>query len=136
MPRRPSDEWSRKAEEQEAELARGTWSPEQAYALILWPESLRRETDTALAAFEAGLHALSQPSDEEILGVVERLVLTLNKINDDHVRAGKIGYESGERDELCEYIETSLGEAGIDAEALEIRHGATPGDLAGQWREW
>ena len=86
--------------------------------------------------FEAGLHALSQPSDEEILGVVERLVLTLNKINDDHVRAGKIGYESGERDELCEYIETSLGEAGIDAEALEIRHGATPGDLAGQWREW
>jgi hypothetical protein len=136
MSRRPSDEWNRLVEEEEAELARGTRSPAEIYARIVWPESLRRATDAALAAFEAGLHALTQPSDEEILDVVERLVLTLNKIDDDHVHAGKIGYESGERDELITYIEASLGEAGIDAEALEIRHGATPGDIAGQWRRW
>jgi len=134
--RRPSDEWSRKVKEEAAELARGTRSPEQVYARFLWPESLRSRTDAALAEFEVDLHALRQPSDEEILNVVERLVLTLNKINKDQARADEIGYETDEREELCDYISASLQEAGIDVVSLETRHGAPPGDIAGRWRDW
>jgi nucleotide-binding universal stress UspA family protein len=133
---RPSDEWSRQVEKEAAELASGSRSPEQVYARILWPESLRSRTDAALAEFEVDLHALRQPSDEEILDVVERLVLTLNKINEDQVRADEIGYETGEREELCDYITASLQAAGIDVVSLEIRHGAPPGDIAGRWRDW
>src|SRR5512146_2149436 len=120
----------------EAELARGTRSPEQVYARFLWPESLRSRTDAALAEFEADLHALTQPSDGEILNVIERLVLTLNKINEDQVRADEIGYETDEREDLCDYITASLREARIDVVSLEIRHGAQPGDIAGLWRDW
>lgn len=133
--RRPSEEWRREVEE-EAELASGTRSPEQAYARILWPESLRSRTDAALAEFEAGLHALTRPSDGEILSVVERLVLTLNKINEDQVRAGETGYETDEREQLSDYISASLRAAGIDVASLETRHGAQPGDIAGPWRDW
>ena len=116
-------------------MARSTLSPELAPARHLWPESLRSATDAALARFEAEVRALSLPSDEEILGVVKRLVLTLNKINDEHVRSGKTGYETDERDELCDYINASLQQAGIDVQALETRHGAQRGDLAGKWPE-
>ena len=84
----------------------------------------RSRTDAALAEFEIELHALTRPSDEEILN------------NADHVRADEVGYETGEREELCGYISASLQEAGIDVMSLEIRAGAQPGDIAGQWRDW
>ncbi len=136
MARRPSDEWRRRVQKEAAELARGTLPPDQAPAHHLWPESLQLRTDAALAEFETELHALTSPSDEEKLAVVKRLVLTLNKINDDHIRQGKTGYETGEREQLCHYISASLQESGIDVEALESRHGAQRGDIAGKWRDW
>jgi hypothetical protein len=135
--RRPSDEWQRRVADEAAELAQGTLSPERAYASQLWPESLRISTDTALATFEDELHALVSPPDAEVLGVVQRLVLALNKINDQHVRSGQTGYETTEREELCDYIDASLEESGIDVAALETRHGIERRDgIAGQWRDW
>jgi hypothetical protein len=53
------------------------------------------------------------------------------------VRSGQTGYETTEREELCEYIDASLEESGIDVQALEARQGIDPRDgLAGQWRDW
>lgn len=136
MARRPSDEWQRRVEEEASEVARDILPPEHACASNLWPESLRAATDSALAAFEHELRAGRTPSDEGVFSIVERVVLALNKINDEHVRAGKTGYETGEREELCDYIDTSLEEAGIDVEALEKRHGISHGEIAGRWRTW
>jgi hypothetical protein len=133
---RPSDEWQRLVEEQAAELAAGTLSPDDAYAAVLWPESLRVSTSAALASFERELHALASPSDAEVLDIVQRLVVALNKIHGLHLRSGSISYETGERDELCDYIDASLEEAGIDVPALEARHGIESGEIAGQWRDW
>ena len=33
------------------------------------------------------------------------------------------GYETGEREQLCLYIDQALAEAGVDVEALTARHG-------------
>lgn len=63
-------------------------------------------------------------------------MLALNKINDEHVRAGKTGYETGEREQLCGYIDAALEEAWIDVEALEKRHSIRDGENAGRWRTW
>jgi len=134
--RRPSDEWQQKVDEEAAELARGARSPVDAHATVLWPKSLRTQTDAALAAFESELRALRSPADEDVLAVVERVVLALNEINERHVSNGLIGYETGEREELCAYIDASLAESGIDVEALEARNGIDRGELAGQWRDW
>jgi hypothetical protein len=109
----------------------------EAYAFQLWPESLRVGTDTALAVFEDELRALKSPSDEDVLGVVERVVLALNKITEQHLSAGLMSYETGEREELCEYIDASLEESGIDVQELETRNGIERRDgIAGRWRGW
>lgn len=136
MPRRPSDKWQRRVEEQAAELAQGTLSPEDAYASRLWPESLRVSTDAVLAVFEDELRALTAASDAEVLGLVKRVVLALNKVNGQHVHAGETGYETDEREEPCDYINASLEESGIDLEALEERNGIERGEIAGRWRSW
>ena len=134
--RRPSDDWRCKVEEQAAMLAQGSLSPDEAYASHLWPESLLVSTDAALAAFEDELHALVSPSDDDILSVVMRVVLVLNKINEQQGRAGQMGYETGEREELCDYIDASFGEAGIDVEALAARHGIGRWEITDAWRRW
>lgn len=107
--RRPSDERQRRVEEQGAELAQGTPSPEDTYASGLWPKSLRVSTDAALAAFEDELRALAARSDAEVLAVVKRVALALNKVNEQHIRAGPTGYETDEREELCDYIKRVAG---------------------------
>jgi hypothetical protein len=134
--RRPSDEWQRKVDDEASEVARGARSPADVHAAVLWPQSLRSSTDAALTSFEAQLAALTSATDADVLSVVERVVLTLNEINEQHVSAGLIGYETGEREELCDYITASLREAGIDVEALEQRNGTDRGDIAGLWRDW
>jgi len=102
----------------------------------LWSESLRSRTDAALAAFEGQLSGLGSYSDEDVLGVVQRVVLALNQINEDHRNAGLTGYETGEREELSDYIEASLAESGIDVEALSRRNGIGLAGIAGPWRSW
>lgn len=74
-------------------------------------------TDAALAAFEDELYALKSPSDSDVLDVVKDVVLALNEINEQHVNTGQTGYETDEREELCDYIDASLEESGIDVES-------------------
>jgi hypothetical protein len=141
MASRPSDTWRAETELEAAELAAGTRSPDRAYAAVLWPQSLIARTDAALAAFEAELAALPSgspdtPDDNDVLAVVRRAVLALNAINDQHVRDGLTGYETGEREDLCDYIDATLTGSGIDVAALAIRNGKEPGELIGGWRTW
>jgi hypothetical protein len=133
---RPSETWRKCVEELAAEIAQGVLSPEQAFALTLWPESLRVRTDAALATFEDELHELTSASDDQVLDVVRRVVLSLNKINDEHVRAGELGYETGEPEQLCEYIDATLGESGVDVERLTARRGIGRWEITDEWRRW
>ena len=107
----------------------------------MWPESLIASTDAALAAFEADLAVLLSATenaldDKDVLAVVRRAVLALNAINDQHERTGQTGYETGEREDLCDYIDATLTESGIDVAALTTRNGREPGELIGEWRTW
>ena len=108
----------------------------QAFALTLWPEPLIASTNAALATFEDELHEVASASDDQILGVVRSLVLALNKINDEQVRAGEMGYETGEREELCDYIDATLGESGVDVAALAARRGIRRWEITDEWRWW
>jgi hypothetical protein len=133
---RPSERWRKRAEEQTAEVARGVLPPEQAFALTLWPESLIVSTTGALATFEDELHELASASDDQVLDVVRSVVLALNKINDEHFRTGKMGYETGEREELCDYINAALLESGVDVDALAARRGIARCEITDEWRRW
>lgn len=53
----------------------------------LFPEELITATDSVLDAFEADISALQDASDERVFAAVQRVVLALNAINNEHDRA-------------------------------------------------
>jgi hypothetical protein len=130
---RPSENWRDRVAEEAGQLAAGVLEPECAYAARLFPESLLKATDVVLEAFEVEVGALSGPSDGQVFGVVESVVLALNRINREH---GGGAYETGEREELCDYIDGTLSEHGIDIPALAARSGIGAHEITDEWREW
>ncbi len=66
-------------------------------------------TDQVLRRFEADLAALNSPSDEDVFRAIKQVVRTLNEVNEEYDHAA---YETGEREQLCDYIDKSLTETG------------------------
>lgn len=99
----------------------------------LFPEALLTRTDEVLATFEAEVAELTDPSDDEVFAVIERVVLVLNAVNEEY---GEAAYETEEREQLCAYIEETLTEAGVDVDALAARRGLTRHEITDEWREW
>lgn len=120
-------------DEEATELAVGTRAPGDAFLSELFPESLLAATDEALCAFESEVETLRDQDDERVFEVIKSVVLTLNEINEDHDGAG---YETGEREELCLYIDQTLMEHGIDVPALAARRGISRTEITDDWRDW
>ncbi|GLW09734.1 hypothetical protein Misp01_48630 [Microtetraspora sp. NBRC 13810] len=97
------------------------------------PEPFLVATEDALAAFEADLGRLRTPSDDEVLDVVKRVVLALNDIAESHEDGD---FDTVDREELCDYIDITLGAAGIDVDALATRQGIGEGSITDRWRDW
>ncbi|MFD7943650.1 hypothetical protein [Streptomyces sp. NPDC059744] len=64
---------------------------------------------------------------------MQRVALDLNAINDQH---GGAGYETGEREELCQYIDEAFTDRGIDVPALMARYGLGRHEITDKWRDW
>ncbi|MEV0391503.1 hypothetical protein [Polymorphospora rubra] len=133
MPTRPTDEWRRRVEKEALAVADGSLPAEQAYARRLWPDQFITDTEQVLAAFETDVRTLAAPSDEQVFEVVKRAVEALNEVN--YSQEGT-GIETGEREELCLYIDASLTEAGVDVAALTARQGMPRHELTDEWRDW
>ncbi|MFJ6833697.1 hypothetical protein [Streptomyces sp. NPDC091209] len=99
----------------------------------LFPDELLTATDAVLDTFEGEIPRLGEAADDQVLAVVERVVLALNAVNDAHDRRA---YETGEREQLCDYIDQSLTEHGVDIAALTARHGLGRYELTDEWRTW
>ncbi|ELP62674.1 hypothetical protein STRTUCAR8_05234 [Streptomyces turgidiscabies Car8] len=99
----------------------------------LFPEELLTATDAVLDTFERELPGLAEAGDTEVLGVVERVVLALNAVNDAHNGSA---YETDEREQLCDFIDQSLTEHSVDIVALAARHGLGRYQITDEWREW
>lgn len=101
----------------------------------LFPESLLKATNDALQVLEEAMRALREPSDEEVFGAIERVVLDLNAINECD-QYGVAGFCTDEREQLCEYIDETLSEHGIDVAALAARRGIDRAEITDSWRDW
>ncbi|MFG3579077.1 hypothetical protein [Micromonospora chersina] len=129
---RPTEEWGREVQDQKGRIAAGTLAEQDAYALKLWPEAFLAAVDTALDAYEADVRSFSSPSDDEVFASVERVVVALNSVDEEHGRR----IETGEREELCEYIDDVLTDAGIDVDGLTSRRDIDRAELTDEWRDW
>lgn len=133
MAERPTTGWREGIEEERRELEAGTLDPECACRAELFPEGLLTAADDVLDAFEEDLLSLQRASDERVFGAVQRVVLALNMVNDDHDGGA---YETDEREQLCDYIDKALTEQGVDVVALTARHGLGRYQLTDRWRDW
>jgi hypothetical protein len=133
MAERPTMSWRRGIAEEAEELAAGTLDPECACMAGLFPEELLTATDAVFDVFETELPGLVEASDERVFVVVERVILALNAVNEAH---NGNAFETDEREELCDYIDESLTEHGVDVVALTARHGLGRYQLTDKWRKW
>jgi hypothetical protein len=111
----------------------GRLDPDDAVMAHLFPDSMLSRTDEALSSFESEVRALSDSSDEHVFEVVERVVLALNAVNRDYQGAA---YETGEREQLCLFIDKSLSQAGVDVVSLAARRGLSRYEITDRWRRW
>ncbi|MFF3250428.1 hypothetical protein ACFYWP_05380 [Actinacidiphila glaucinigra] len=132
MANRPTDNWRMWMAETAREVTSGTLAPECAE---LYPESLLRVTDVVLEAFEGDVRALREPSGEAVFGVVERVVVALNAVDADDQHGGA-GFCTEEREQLCEYIDLTLSEHGVNVSALAARRGIDRAEITDAWRDW
>ncbi|MEU6544663.1 hypothetical protein [Streptomyces sp. NPDC046859] len=135
MAMRPPENWRAGIAEEARQLAAGTLDPECAGVAQLYPESFLRDTDEALQAFEQALGMLAEPSDEQVFDAIRQVVLRLNAIDEDS-HHGSAGYDTVDREELCEYIDQTLTEHGIDVAALAARRGIGRAEITDGWRDW
>lgn len=135
MASRPPENWRAYMADTTREAAAGTLPPECAGAADLYPESLLRATDAALEVFEGEVRALREPSDEAVFETVERVVLALNAIDRDEQHGGP-HICTEEREQLCDYIDLTLSEHGVDVAALAARRGIGRGAIMDRWRDW
>ncbi|MGN9811386.1 hypothetical protein ACTMSW_18745 [Micromonospora sp. BQ11] len=133
MTERPTAEWRRDLQEQEAAVAAGTLDPDSAdaYALRLYPAAFTADVDAALTVFEHKVEQADLTSDGEVWGLIEGVVNGLNAVSE---RWELI--ETGEREELCQYIDDVLTAAGVDVSALASRRRIYRSDITDRWREW
>ena len=132
MIERPSQRWQRKVAQEAAGVAAGTLPREEAYAAELWPPEFTVAVDAALVAYEREIQRLPDPADEHVWAAVRRVVLALNDADE---QAGAI--ETGEREELAEFIDRVLTVRGVDVAGLMARSGGRHrGELTDEWRDW
>ncbi|WP_234323121.1 hypothetical protein [Streptomyces bikiniensis] len=87
-----------------------------------------------MEAFEAEVRGLLEPPDDEVFGAVEKVVPALNAVDGDASHGGA-GYCTEEREQLCEYIDLTLGEHGVDVAAPAARRGIDRAEITDAWRD-
>ena len=132
MMQRPSRRWQHAVTTQQAAVAAGTLPADRAYAAQLWPAPFSAAVDAVLDSYEREV-AAPDPAvgDDAYWAAVQRAVLGLNAADEQH---GAI--ETGEREELAEYLDAVLTGAGVDVAALTARRGLERGELTDTWRDW
>ncbi|MGW2082059.1 hypothetical protein ACWCOW_34955 [Streptomyces sp. NPDC001939] len=132
MAQRPTTSWRHGIAQEAEELATRTLDPGCACIAGLFPEELLATTDAVLDTFDGDLPGLAEATDAQIFAVVERVVLALNAV-DDAPNGG--GFETDQREQLCDCIDPSLTEHGVDVVALTARHGLGRYELTEKWRK-
>ena len=131
--KRPTEAWRQHLEDQEAAVAAGKLDPESndAWAIRLFPAAFTADVDKALALFEQGIEQADLSRQHDIWVLIKGVIDNLNAVSKQWELI-----ETGEREDLCKYIDDALTEAGADLDAVADGARIERNDLADEWREW
>ena len=101
----------------------------------LFPDEFLERIERVLDAFAAAIAALPTTSDAypDVMRNIETAVLALNEINESGCGGG---FDSDERDRLCDYIDAIIIRHGIDIDALARSQNVERYELTDEWRDW
>ncbi len=114
-------------------VAAGAMDLGDASFLGVYSESFLSSVDQALTAFESDVRQLTPTSGPEVLAAVERVVVALNRVNQETTGDS---IDTDEREQLCLFIDEALTERGVAMEELAARHGVSRFAVTDRWRRW
>lgn len=131
----PTAAWREQKTEEARKFEAGEITAAERYMDKLFPDAFIDRTDLLLKDFAAAINQCSAAAADfpRVMQNIQDVVLALNKINDDfELRV----IETGEREELCEFIDSVIIERGIDIESLAASQNCTRYELTDEWRDW
>ncbi|MBG0830197.1 hypothetical protein HS041_20750 [Planomonospora sp. ID67723] len=128
---RPTDRWRKRIETEAQQIAAGELAASEAYYAARYGDAVT-PAEEAFRVFEEELKTLATASDDHVFAAVERVAVALNTID---AECG-VGFDTLDREDLCDYIDASLSGAGIDVDALAARRGIGRAEITDEWRDW
>ena len=83
--------------------------------------------------FAGAIAATNALDYDNVMNSIKSLVEKLNEINDKY--NGEV-IETGEREQLCQYIEDVISESAIDLDAYAKSMECDKNEITDLWREW
>jgi hypothetical protein len=130
---RPTTSWRESIAEEARLVAEDPLEAEFAVMAKLHPVEAMERMDALFATFEGAISRPATSSDEQIMNAVRELVEALNVLH--HQFADDLIMTQA-RDEMCEYIDEALVDAGVDVDALCRRAGVQRDEFTDDWRHW
>ena len=133
MTKRPTESWRQHLVDQKAAVAAGALDPEsdEAWALHLYPAAFTADVDAALALFERAIEQADLSRQHDIWVLIRSVVDNLNTVSKEWELI-----ETGEREELCQYIDDALTNAGADLDVVAARARIRRNEITDEWRDW
>ena len=130
-----TDTWRERKAEEKRERDAGEISADECILDQLFPDAFIDRTEHLLRVFASSIEGCSTLTNDypKVMKTIEALVVALNKVNEDFDH--KV-IETGEREELCDFVDQVLIAKGIDIEDLAAFHGCEANALTDEWRDW
>ena len=125
--------WREDKAEEKREFEVGEITEDDACLDQLFPDQFIADTELVLIEFAGAIAATEARDYGSVMRSIMSLVVKLNENNDKY--DGEV-IETGEREQLCQYIEDVISESTIDLEAYAKSGVCDKNEITDLWREW
>ena len=125
--------WREDKAEEKREFEVGEITEDDACLDQLFPDQFIADTELVLIEFAGAIAATEARDYGSVMHSIMSLVVKLNENNDKY--DGEV-IETGEREQLCQYIEDVISESTIDLEAYAKSRVCDKNEITDLWREW
>ena len=128
-----TETWREDKAEEKRQFEAGEISEGELCLDQLFPDQFIADTEPLLLEFVSAIAKTDALNYESVMNSIKSLVEKLNEINDRF--DGEV-IETGEREQLCQYIEDVISESAIDLDQYAKNRECDKSEITDLWREW
>jgi hypothetical protein len=99
----------------------------------LFPDEFINETEPLLQSLADRISDIDELDYPAVSDAIKTLVMALNQINEKFDQAV---IETGEREQLCQFIEDVIEESAVDLGKYAVNFGCDSSEITDTWRDW